>query len=118
MPIRWKVIRKVDRTSCIVYSNKKYCLVYKKGTTVVAKKGTLDSMVFKRRRDAESFRGNAPNQVIIRVNGVGKGKCPKEISSILFNCAELDRFYKGDLTARRKGTPTGTICYKSVEVLE
>ncbi len=116
MPIRWKVVSQ-NRESCMVGWCRKYCLKYKRGTVVKGVKGTLGVMVFKSEKQAEGFLGPYNGQTVIKVNGIGRGKVPAVLSSII-DITTIDHFYKHpeDITMHRN-VPDGTICYKSVEVL-
>lgn len=117
--IRYKVVNKEHR--CSTNENKGYTLYYKKGYIVRAIPGTIGIFVFRERYHAvnfrESFFGFRDDKFeIIRVRAFGRGKVPKCIG-YAYSPSYLDAFYNN--TCQGSGNvPYGTICYKSVEVLD
>ena len=123
--IRYKVVREIDRTSCIVPEYSEYCLKYLKGV-VRAIPGTFGIMVFKNEIQAIQF--TKANNCILKVRPIGKCRKPDYVSSIVLNSYDLTRFYAFYKQNHRKKywmtkiptiyTLPGTECYPAVEVLE
>ena len=117
MPIRWKVVRKIGRRSYIVSPDSKYSIEYIKGTTVKENKEGLGIMCFETKELARKFGRSGLRDgrvILIKVNGIGRGKKIKRVACIHCGCI-LELYIK--LRDAYRETPEGTICYKSVEVL-
>ena len=114
--IRWKVLNEYKR-SC--YARGEFSLIYEKGTIVNAKAGTLGIMVFKTKTEAKLFKKGRGFRTfhIIKVNSIGRGKVPSSISHHILETS-IRSFYKASSVENSSDPPKGTICYKSVEVLE
>lgn len=126
MPIRYKVVkeRNGERFSVVV-SNLKFRLRYPRHATIKAPDHTLGIMCFETRKQARSFASINSANLILKVQGIGRGYKPKlvlwwisEISDFA-NLIKLTGIKKAiaTLEAERKA-PTGTICYKKIRVLD
>jgi len=128
--IKYKVVRKADRESCIVPKHSEYCLKYSKGI-VRAVPGSFGIMVFKTKVLAQDFANEF--NIILKVRPIGKCRKPCRLSdySTFFskeNTRMFDIFYDCYKKNYRKKfwwryvdtiqTPPGTECYPAVEVLE
>lgn len=125
--IRYKVVNK-NRQSCVI-DDLGYILSYGKDSIVEAKDDTLGVFCFKRKKDAEKFKGTNGSQKIIRALPLSRGKVPKSIfrfytieqdyqSCIIYNIDYNNlpkNFYNNE---SKMDIPNGTICYKKVKVLD
>ncbi len=126
MLIRWKVVTE-DRKSCLITG--KYCLYYKKGSVVEARKETVGVMTFTTKVTAEKFILHAliPGQeryIVIKVKGLGKGRKPKEKDlchytdvKIFYEKLLVGLFYRKSRVKDNYSSSPGTMCYKKVKVL-
>jgi len=126
MPLRWKVVKKSNRTSCKVSNGSKYCYNYPKGKVVKARKETEGIMTFKTKKEAQTFIDDYFHPhfdaQILKVKGIGRGKKPERMC----HCGDVSQAFecllKGDKAGIRRFfciaiAPRGTLCYKSVKVL-
>lgn len=123
MPIRYKVVKKKSRCSAVVNGKSSYGLKYLPRTTVFAKEGTLGIMTFETLHQAANFAqhlnfSHANSYIIIAVVGIGRGNYPMQICQSAIT-TDLNSFYFPDsFWSRQTNPPDGTLCYKSVKVLE
>jgi hypothetical protein len=121
MPIRWKVVRRKNRRSYIVSPNSEYSVEYLKGSKVKENTKSLGIMCFETEELARKFAWSGISMriaMVIKVNGIGRGKKIKEVARISSGCMlEFYIQYFLDLREISREVPEGTICYKEVEVL-
>ena len=120
MPIRYKVVKKKTRMSCMVNGNSKYALQYLPETIVTAKEGTLGIMTFTSKYRAELFMTigfNGYDFECIKVEAIGRGTCPHEIANHT-DTDSLEYFYDNPGTTWVGKPPLDTMCYPAVKVLE
>ena len=94
-----------------------YRLDYSENSIVRAREGTLGVAVFKTRKQADAFHKGRPNQEIICVRPVGRGKTVKSVCGNQSEI-ELDNFYDKRLMSLTILPPLGSIFYPAVEVLD
>ena len=134
MPIRYKVVSKWTRKSCVVCAGESPIgtysetlgLIYEQGTVVKARPETLGVFTFRRKKDAlvwPFFKSGLANLMILRVRAHGRGKKPKEVIQYTINI----RDFLHDVKVGRPWpssyikwmeAPEGTLCYPSVEVMD
>jgi len=118
MIIRYKIVCK-DRTS--LFTDPPYKFKYIKGKIITAKDETFGIFTFKTLIDVEKFSSFSlkTNISVLKVRPIGRGKVPKLISRYITS-RKISNFYKDSYPSlfNIMSPPQGTICYKSVEVLE
>ena len=119
---KYKVIKRKTRMSCIINGKSKYARKYIKNENVYAIEGTLGIMVFKLRRDAQSFVGIIRDPyynpyIIVRVIPIGKGKTVKAIARDM-NTYDLDVFYNDLFKLPISRPPHNTMAYPGVFVVD
>lgn len=122
--VRYKVVKRRNRTSALVNGNSRYALRYPKGEDVFALEDTLGVFVFTNREYAESWLFNFDihhendELIIVRVIPIGKGKFPRNIAYGVMT-ETLEEFYEDYSSAAFFNTPPDkTICYPGVHVLD
>ena len=128
--IKYKVVRKANRKSCIVPEHSEYCLKYSKGI-VRAVPGSFGIMVFPTKELARDFANRF--NIILKVRPIGKcrepyrlsdyGKFSGKLTTNLFDAfyAYYKKNYRRKKWWRNRNVilaPRGTECYPAVEVLE
>ena len=116
MNIAYKVVDRY-RNSYMVESTD-YSRVYLFDQVVKAKFGTLGIFTFDTKKRAQDFKINTPEMKIIKVEGIGQGQRPKQISLACNSKLQLDDFYAGNYCRGTVPPPPGTVCYPAVKVLE
>jgi len=114
--IAYKVVQPGSRASCVALG--KYRKIYSPGSRVIAREGTLGIFCFETIQQAENWIASGLNKwVIIPVKGLGEGIKPSFI--VRHDYIEDDlRIEEYSDWLRNTDIPKGTICFKSVEVLD
>ncbi len=116
MIIRYRVVTRIRSSALIPHQNRTYYLKYFKDEIVKASKGSLGIMTFAHRREAEEWCSDLYEEMILRVEPIGRGSTPEAVSvGLLAN--DLRAFYSGK-ACQRVLPPAGTICYPVVKVLD
>lgn len=104
-----------------------YLFRYIKGSIIKSREGSSGIFCFKKIDQARQFIDNIMFGMdidkdifkIIKVRGIGKGIVPEEIETILPTTICIDDSLKTvKINKGKTSPPLGTICFKSVEVLE
>ncbi len=117
-----KVIHSESRSSLSMRNPNRYCIHYYPNTIVKSIKGTVGIMCFETKGYAKIFIKYQSIWLdskleIIDVRPIGKANYP-QIVSVQTAEGALNNFYKHKLPiTMHMHPPKGTICYKSVEVL-
>ena len=111
-------VTKRNRSSCLIDGRSRFGRNYLKDTIVKAEPNTLGIFTFNSKINAEEFKEdqNFLGLRILKVKGIGKPNKSPRISGRL-SSTSLTTFYK-DSDSYTFSSPTGTICYPAVEVLE
>jgi len=127
--IAYKVVNS-KRKSVLAEPGSKYCLTYKKGTTVIAPRNTLGIMCFKTKIKARIFINTmqATTWKIIKVSsGEEEASYPDFVSKSTFknsldlfykispNHRLLHKYYKGNVITTNPWP--ATICFNQIKVL-
>ena len=105
--IRWKVVTKQrNSVSMVLRFNQlgKYAREYPVGKTVSAEKDSFGLMTFRTKKQAMEFFNDwgEDRVLIIKVDGIGKGKVPKTIFTLTKDSAHLlDLYSKYELHNNR-----------------
>ena len=126
---RYKVIKRLSRSSAMIHGNSKYGLKYLPGRETYAQEGTLGVFVFKTKRAAqewadiwngESFYSReSKDLIVVEVTPIGRGKTVVFASSCI-GTEDLDYFYKEnqDYYYSHVEVPDNTMAYPGVYVCE
>ena len=123
--IRYKVVKKRNRTSAMLHGNSKYALKYLDGWKVYADAKTVGVIVFETAASAKEwvwvwntcgFYHDDKDLIILKVLPLGRGKRIIWLAPDI-DTETIDRFYKGDDDLRLGEAPDHTIAYPGVEVL-
>ena len=113
----YKVVTQ-SRNSIVASRRKGYNLKYKIDTIVAARPETHGIFCFKREKDAVNFCMSRIG-MILKVLPIGKGKTPTSICNLSLSFGiPLSQYYSSGTKYHIWNTPTGTICYPAVKVLE
>ena len=134
--MRYKVVTKDRKSSSALYNRiTKYLLDYPKGGIVTAPEWSIGLLVFEKREQAIQYIEKMTeidyptlNLMILRVKPTSIGKKPNailnldlehfEASSLIYSSKIFTNEFLGFIDNEFWSVPNGTICYRSVEVLD